>query len=253
MDALEQQQFARARARFRVTRVRGHCLVLRAASPRDVRPRGACRACEARGPAARRSPRPERAAGGYARGWLSRARRGCGQGRRERRGGGGGRAASAPLDVIASTPSGPALAKRRRTASTAEPAPAAKRGRSGEAAVSLSLLQPRLNATTGFRGVCFHKQTGKYASTLYFNGQNFSCGLHETAEAAAQAYDAEARKQGREECLLNFPHGKPRTEPLPALVHARNAKTGFFGVSEDVDHGKVTGSSMRSSSSMAGT
>ena len=88
---------------------------------------------------------------------------------------GEGRAASAPLDELASTHSAPALAKRRHTASTAEPAPPAKRSRSGETAVGLPLRQPRLNVTTGFRGVRFNKQTGKYQATLSFNGQHISC------------------------------------------------------------------------------
>ena len=109
---------------------------------------------------------------------------------------GAGRAASTPLDALASTPSAPASGKRRRTASTAEPAPAAKRARSGEAAVGLSPLQPRLNAQTGFRGVFLNKQMGTYQARLSIECQLSHCGYHETAEAAAHAYDAKARKQG---------------------------------------------------------
>ena len=119
--------------------------------------------------------------------------------------------------------------------------PAAKRARTREAAPRAG--GRRLNAETGFRGVSFQKRYGNYKADLSFNRDRFNCGLHETAEAAAQAYDAKARELGMEERLLNFPHGKPRTEPLPSFV--RNAKTGFFGVRE-----QRTGRAVRYSASV---
>ena len=153
--------------------------------------------------------------------------------------------ASAPRHPAGAAASGAAATVWGKAVQEVQP-PAAKRARTGEAA---DLCEPRLNAAR-FRGVSLFKR--KYSSRLTFSGQKFYCGYHETAEAAAQAYDAKARELGMEERLLNFPHGKPRTTehvrnaephtgaaPVVGAVRgggggfaARSAKTGFFGVHE---------------------
>ena len=49
------------------------------------------------------------------------------------------------------------------------------------------------NNSTGIKGVCLHKQTGKYRAYIVLRGRQISLGLHDTVEEAAQA-----RKHGEE-------------------------------------------------------
>ena len=50
------------------------------------------------------------------------------------------------------------------------------------------------NNTSGFKGVCFHKDTGRWQAKIFINGKGRHLGLFDTAEAAANAYDAAAAK-----------------------------------------------------------
>ncbi len=47
---------------------------------------------------------------------------------------------------------------------------------------------------SGFRGVCFHRQSGRWQARIKVAGKKISLGYHPTAEAAAAAYDLAARK-----------------------------------------------------------
>lgn len=44
------------------------------------------------------------------------------------------------------------------------------------------------NSTTGYKGVCLHKQTGKYVAHIRVQGKRLYLGLHETIEEAFAAY-----------------------------------------------------------------
>lgn len=48
------------------------------------------------------------------------------------------------------------------------------------------------HSTSGFRGVTFHKQRGKFQSQIRFNGTSLFLGLFLTAEEASQTYEAMA-------------------------------------------------------------
>jgi hypothetical protein len=48
------------------------------------------------------------------------------------------------------------------------------------------------NNTTGYKGVGFMPQNGKYRARIKINGQEFHIGLYATAELAAHAYDRAA-------------------------------------------------------------
>lgn len=61
------------------------------------------------------------------------------------------------------------------------------------------------NNKSGYKGVSFHKASGKYMASLWKDGQHHYGGLHETREAAAQAYDELARAYHGDFARLNFP------------------------------------------------
>ena len=54
--------------------------------------------------------------------------------------------------------------------------------------------KPRINNKTGYRGVNFCKQTGRYAATIVVHGKQYWLGRHDTIEQAAGARrDAELK------------------------------------------------------------
>lgn len=52
---------------------------------------------------------------------------------------------------------------------------------------------PRANNRSGFKGVTWHRQTGKWFARIAANGEHHYLGLFETAEEAHAAYEAAAR------------------------------------------------------------
>jgi len=58
----------------------------------------------------------------------------------------------------------------------------------------------------GFKGVT-RRVGGRYQAKIYSGGKQAASSYHDTAEAAARAYDAFARADGRPEAGLNFPRG----------------------------------------------
>lgn len=57
----------------------------------------------------------------------------------------------------------------------------------------------------GFKGVCLHRNSGKFEAYIRIDGKKHHLGLHETAEIAAHVYDAAALKAWGEFAKLNFP------------------------------------------------
>ena len=67
------------------------------------------------------------------------------------------------------------------------------------------------NNNTGYKGVSFHKQSGKYMASLWKDGKHYYGGLHNTPEDGAMAYDRLARKMHGEYARLNFPGENERS------------------------------------------
>ena len=67
------------------------------------------------------------------------------------------------------------------------------------------------NNTTGYKGVSFHRLSGKYMASLWKDRQHYYGGLHKTPEEAAMAYDDIARAVHGEYARLNFPHDGERS------------------------------------------
>jgi hypothetical protein len=66
----------------------------------------------------------------------------------------------------------------------------------------------RSDNTSGYRGVSFDRQHGKWRSRLKSHGQRYSGGLFLTAEEAARSYDELAVEHHGEFAVLNFPQEK---------------------------------------------
>jgi hypothetical protein len=66
---------------------------------------------------------------------------------------------------------------------------------------------PRSDNSTGFKGVCFDKQTSMWRAIIQIAGKSTCLGRHKTPELAAVAYDNAARSSWGDECYLNFPNG----------------------------------------------
>jgi AP2 domain-containing protein/HNH endonuclease len=48
------------------------------------------------------------------------------------------------------------------------------------------------NSTSGYKGVSWHKGTGKWRATIFVSGRQIALGLYDQAEDAARAYDLAA-------------------------------------------------------------
>jgi hypothetical protein len=63
----------------------------------------------------------------------------------------------------------------------------------------------RVNNTSGYRGVHFHKRLAKWQASIGFERQYYHMGYFDSANDAARAYDAAAIKYHGEFAHLNFP------------------------------------------------
>ena len=61
------------------------------------------------------------------------------------------------------------------------------------------------HSTSRFKGVYFHKQTGKWVATIGYNGKTIHLGSFDDEIEAAKAYDRKARELFGEFAYLNFP------------------------------------------------
>jgi hypothetical protein len=62
----------------------------------------------------------------------------------------------------------------------------------------------RKDNTSGYRGVCYVKRTGKWIAYVFDNRKQINIGFYDTPEIAAKAYDHEAHIQYGEFAQLNF-------------------------------------------------
>lgn len=67
----------------------------------------------------------------------------------------------------------------------------------------------RLDSTSGFRGVSFTPQTGRWRAVIKVNYKRLHIGYFDEPEDAARAFDAAARIHHGEFARLNFPQETP--------------------------------------------
>lgn len=60
------------------------------------------------------------------------------------------------------------------------------------------------NNTSGFKGVCWHKQKGKWRASIHCDGKQYFLGLFTSKVEAAHAYDIAAKRLFGEFSNLNF-------------------------------------------------
>jgi hypothetical protein len=77
--------------------------------------------------------------------------------------------------------------------------------RKGTHAQNLLNKRKGVDNRSGFKGVYWKKQLGKWASQITFNGKQHHLGYFLSSEDAARAYDSAAREYHGEFALLNFP------------------------------------------------
>lgn len=53
---------------------------------------------------------------------------------------------------------------------------------------------PQKNNTSGYKGVCWHNQRGKWMTSVKYNGKNKYFGIYKTKEEAALAYNVAAKQ-----------------------------------------------------------
>lgn len=63
----------------------------------------------------------------------------------------------------------------------------------------------RITSKSGMKGVCWEKRSGKWRSTITYNGKQIHIGLFDDIITAARAYDKRARFLFGEFAFLNFP------------------------------------------------
>jgi len=61
------------------------------------------------------------------------------------------------------------------------------------------------NNTSGYKGVWWQKQARRWRADLWVSGRKYHLGYHDTAEAAAHAYDLAAKAAFGDYARLNFP------------------------------------------------
>ena len=81
--------------------------------------------------------------------------------------------------------------------------------------------------TSGHKGVCWHKGSGKWHVRITVNGKRLHLGYTRDRETAARLYDAAARRFFGEYAHLNYPDSptSPRIAGLLADILARHAVT----------------------------
>jgi hypothetical protein len=67
---------------------------------------------------------------------------------------------------------------------------------------------------SGYKGVCWHRRKRKFYARIQANGRRYHLGYFDTAEEAAQAYDAAARRLFGEYARLNSVNGNASAEPV---------------------------------------
>lgn len=75
---------------------------------------------------------------------------------------------------------------------------------------NLQNSRKRKDNTSGFKGVGFHKRTGKWRARIVVGGLQKEIGEFETAIKAAEVYDQQAERYHGEFAVLNFPKGVRR-------------------------------------------
>lgn len=121
----------------------------------------------------------------------------------------------------------------------------------------------RRPSRTGYRGVYPHSQSGKFVAQISVSGQIKSLGLHDTAEAAALAYDRAARATRGAYARLNFPNPQPKNtlnaSPQEALswsetsMHPSQVIISQMNVPSSHIQGRVTENTLQGKRVSAGT
>lgn len=65
-------------------------------------------------------------------------------------------------------------------------------------------VRPRQGCTSQYKGVYWHRQSGKWRARLRFGGKHISLGLYVSEQDAARAYDAAARQHFGAFARTNF-------------------------------------------------
>lgn len=119
----------------------------------------------------------------------------------------------AKMSQSASNPSAEKRAKlsaantgKKHTAETREKMSAWERNQGTR--VSLSLGQRMARPRSGFKGVNFHKASGRWRAQIKIGGKQHYLGLFPTPELGAKAYDAAAFAAWGTNCYLNFQQGE---------------------------------------------
>lgn len=64
--------------------------------------------------------------------------------------------------------------------------------------------QARSDNTSGYKGVTWHKNVGKWHSSVFKSGKRYYCGVHDCKHEAAKAYNEKAKELFGEFAVLNI-------------------------------------------------